>query len=491
MKNFSRVSRRWAISVAAVAALAGLLAGWSLPAISGNGRTMVPVLVSSVNAQNPETITGTFAPVVRKAMPAVVNISSSRVTRAPRSPFFESPFGDLFGGDPFGGAPRERRESGLGSGVIVNPDGYILTNNHVIERATEITVTLSNDKREFPAKVIGTDPPTDLALLKIEAKNLPVLVLSDSDKVKIGDLALAIGNPFGLGETVTMGIISALGRSGINPQGYESFIQTDAAINPGNSGGALINTNGELIGINTAIISRSGGFQGIGFAVPSNMARMVMEQLLQSGKVTRGYIGVGIQEVTPAMARAFGMKEPRGVAVTSVEPGSPAAQAGIETGDVIVSFNGEPVSDLNAFRNRVAAMGPGAEIRLGINRDGKEQSLNVKLAELPTQMAGRQEEPARGPGGVIEGVSVETLSAEQARRFGFPAGIEGVVVTQVAPSSKAYDAGLRPGDVIVSVNRRPVKTVAEYAQAVRQAGDPVLLRVNRRGQSLFVAVERK
>ena len=225
-----------------------------------------------------------------------------------------------------------------------------------------------------------------------------------------------------------------------------------------------------------AIISRSGGFQGIGFAVPSNMARMVMEQLLQSGKVTRGYIGVGIQEVTPAMARAFDLKEPRGVAVTSVEPGSPAAQAGIETGDVIVSFNGEPVSDLNSFRNRVAAMGPGADIRLGINREGKEQTLNVKLAELPAQTAGRQDEPARGRGGAIEGVSVENLTAEQARRFGFPAGSEGVVVTSVAPSSKAYDAGLRPGDVIVSVNRRPVKTVAEYAQAVRQAGDPVLLR---------------
>ena len=328
-----------------------------------------------------------FAPAVKKTLPAVVNISSSRVVRTPAGrempmdPFFRQFFGDEFGRQFR--VPRERREQSLGSGVIVSPNGYILTNNHVVNGATEIQVTLS-DKREFKARVVGTDAKTDIAVLRIDAADLPALTIGDSSKIQVGDFALAIGDPFGVGETVTMGIISATGRGNLGIEDYEDFIQTDAPINPGNSGGALINDRGELIGINTAILSHeSGGNQGIGFAIPVNLARQVMNQILEHGKVTRAYLGISMQELRPAMAKALGDPQLHGALVGDVTANSPAQKAGIQRGDIVLEVNGTPVSDTNQLRNAVSMMSPGSVVKLKVFRRGSERELSAVLAELP------------------------------------------------------------------------------------------------------------
>lgn len=431
-----------------------------------------------------------FAPVVKKVLPTVVNISSSKMVKTPTGSgqmpdelrqFFGEDFQDQFR------APREQREQGLGSGVIVSPEGYILTNNHVVDGATDVKVTLF-DKREYKARVIGTDPKTDIAVLKIDASGLPAIVVGDSSKVQIGDYALAVGNPFGVGKTVTMGIVSATGRSNLGIEAYEDFIQTDAPINPGNSGGALINDRGELVGINTAILAHeSGGNQGIGFAVPVNLARTVMDQILKNGKVTRAYLGIFPQDVTPAMAKAFGEKEPVGALVGDVSPNSPAERAGLLKGDIILQLNGKPVEDANQLRMSISMMSPESAVNLRVFRSGAERDFSVKLAELPVKEASVRSgsDSAKGE---LAGITVEDLDSQTARQLHVPANTAGVVVTDISPSSPAVDSGLRPGDVIQEVNRKPVRNTSDFEAAMRNAKDQTLLLVNRQGSTMYVAV---
>ena len=319
----------------------------------------------------------TFAPVVKAVLPAVVNISSTRVIRT--SGGSDNPFGDLFPG--FRMPDRPLRQQGEGSGVIVSPDGYIVTNNHVVDGATELNVSMS-DKREMTARVIGTDSQTDIALIKVDARDLPHVTLGSSAAVEVGDIALAIGNPFGLGQTVTMGIVSATGRGGLGIEDYEDFIQTDASINPGNSGGALVNTKGEMIGMNTAILSRSGGNQGVGFAVPVDMVRQVMTQLKEKGAVTRARLGVYFQELTPELSSALGVKASRGAVVAEIVPDGPAAKSGLRKDDVIVAMNGKDV-DGRSLRLAVGSMAPGTIIDLKVLRDGAEHKYSITLDRMP------------------------------------------------------------------------------------------------------------
>lgn len=434
-------------------------------------------------------VVDSYASVVKKVQPSVVNISTTVVRKVRGSDvpdFFEYFFG------PGVRPPREQRGQSLGSGVIVRPDGYLLTNAHVVEGATDIRVSLA-DKREFKATLIGSDPQTDIAVLKIDATGLPAIPFGDSSRAEVGDIVLAIGNPFGLGQTVTMGIIGATGRSGLNIEAYEDFIQTDAAINPGNSGGALVNTKGELIGINTAILSRSGGNQGIGFAVPVNLARHVMDQIIKNGKVVRGYMGAGIQDVTAELAKGFGLKEARGVAITQVEPDAPASKAGLRAGDIVLALNGVPVNSANELRLKISSTPPGTTVKLRVLReDGTTAELPVTLAQLP----GSEERAAAGPSsrgaksGSIDGVEVEEITPQLARQLRLPRGITGVVVTDVDPDSAAAQAGLRPGDVIQRINRQPVESMADFKRLVSQgAGKPLLLLVNRGGRTAFLVIE--
>ena len=438
-----------------------------------------------------------FAPVVRKVLPAVVSVSSTKISKIPTEffgggqvpddPFFRQFFGNSA---PQFNTPRqmpEQREHGLGSGVIMTPDGYILTNNHVVDGATQVQVTLA-DKREFAAKVIGTDAKGDLAVLKIDATNLPCITVGDSSKVQVGDYALAIGNPFGVGETVTMGIVSATHRSNLGIEQYENFIQTDAPINPGNSGGALVNDRGELIGINTAIIAHgSEGNQGIGFAIPVDMARGVMEQLVKNGKVTRAYLGILPQDVTPAMAKAFGATETRGALVGDVSPNSPAQRSGLERGDIVLDVNGKPVAGSNDLRMTISMMQPGADVNLRVARNGVERNVTVKLGELPAETASAKPQGEKSQSS-LSGVSVENLTPESAHDLGLPANTKGVVVTDVDPASQAADAGLRQGDVIQQVNRKPVTNTSDFEQALNSSKEENLLLVNRGGNTMFVAV---
>jgi serine protease Do len=442
-------------------------------------------------------IQASFAPVVEKDLPAVVNVSSSKVVRSNGNdaPFIMDPFFRQFFGDDFGRqlrAPRKQYERGLGSGVIVRSDGFILTNSHVIDGATDITVTLL-DKREFKAKVVGTDSKTDIGVLKVDAKDLPALTLADSTKVKVGDIALAMGQPFGLGHSVTMGIISAKGRNGLDTiEGYQDFIQTDAAINPGNSGGALVDVRGELIGINTAILTRSGGGnQGVGFAVPINMARSVMDQVIEHGKVVRGYMGVIAEDVTASMAKSFHLTDTRGVLMGDVTAGSPAAQAGIQRGDVITEMNGERTEDSNQLRLRISMTAPGTIVHFKLLRDGVEKNLSVKLTELPSDQA-RVRPPASPSSGsnALDGVSVQDLDYQTLRELNLPASTKGVVVTNLADGSSAVEAGIRPGDVIQEIDRSRTASLNDFERAMRRApGHTMVLLINRGGSTRYVAVE--
>jgi serine protease Do len=371
--------------------------------------------------------------------------------------------------------------------VIVSPEGYILTNNHVVDGATDVEVTLS-DKRQFKARVIGTDAKTDIAVLKIEASGLPAIVIGDSSKIQIGDYALAVGNPFGIGKTVTMGIVSATGRTNLGIEAYEDFIQTDAPINPGNSGGALINDGGELIGINTAIISNgSEGNQGIGFAVPVNLARAVVDQILKNGKVTRAYLGIVPQDLTPAIAKAFGDKDLHGALVGDVSADSPAQKSGLLKGDIITELNGKPVEDANQLRMSISMMSPDAGVTLKVFRNGAEREFAVKLAELPGKEASVRSESS-GTKSALAGVAVEDVDAQTARKLGVPVNTAGVVVTDISPASPAADSGLRRGDVIQEVNRQPVKNTSDFEAAMRNSKDQTLLLVNRQGSTMYVAV---
>ena len=451
--------------------------------------------------------------IVSVAAPAVVTIRTEGTAKMMPT-MFEGQDGqdgqdpeDLlrrFFGDRFGGGqgtqrgprtPRTQRapkQRALGSGVIVTTDGYILTNNHVVEGAEEIKVELTDD-RTVSAKLIGTDKPSDLALLKISAGDLHPIAIGNSENVKVGDVVLAVGNPLGIGQTVTMGIISAKGRStAVGDGGYEDFLQTDAPINHGNSGGALVNMRGELVGINSQILSSNDGNIGIGFAIPANMAKNVMEQLRTTGKVTRARLGVTVQGVTPEMAENLGLKQASGAIVSNVGEGSAAEKAGIKRGDIIQSFNGLPVHDTNTLRNRVAEAGPGSSASVVILRDGSEQKLTVKLDEAAASKAARngEREPAASEDKTSLGVAVTPLTPELAERAKASKNARGLLIEDVNPNGRAADAGIQAGDVIQEVNRQPVKSVDELKAALKQSsGRPTLLLIQRQGSDIFVTVK--
>ena len=458
-----------------------------------------------------------FSDIVKKTTPAVVNIAVTgrgeggrRRGGLPPGPFGKPP-GEEPGGEeaptpppmPHGSpSPHGRPEQSAGSGVVFDPSGYIVTNNHVVEGATQITVTL-NDRREFSAKIIGTDPKTDLAVIKIEAKNLSSLMWAEYDKLQVGDLVLAVGSPFGLSSTVTLGIISALGRGNVGIADYEDFIQTDAAINPGNSGGALVNMNGDLIGINTAIFSRTGGSEGVGFAIPSSIALDIVDSLQRTGKVVRGWMGVAIQEITPALAKSFKLPEDRkGVLISDVNENGPSYTAGIRRGDVVVAFNGKEVQGVSQLRNLVARTMVGKDAQVKVLRDGKEQMIAVKVAERPSDELLAKKEPAppkeqkeivKPPDNVLASLRVQALDSAVMSQLNIPAKTTGVVIASVEPGGQAEAAGLQRGDVIQEVNREAVKSLEEYQQAVNKIkkDELAVLLVSRQGNSLFVAVNPK
>jgi serine protease Do len=439
-----------------------------------------------------------FAPVVKKVAPAVVKVEvTGKATKmsAPEGFGLEDPFWRRFFGDQFGNRTPNRqftppRQRGLGSGVIVTKDGYILTNNHVVDGADDVKVTLQ-DGREFKAKTIGRDPKSDVAVIKIESKDLPVVPMADSSKVQVGDVVLAVGNPFGVGQTVTTGIVSATGRGNLGIEDYEDFIQTDAAINPGNSGGALVDAEGRLIGINTAIYSRTGGNQGIGFAIPSDLARGVMDSLISDGKVTRGYLGIMIQDVTPALAKEFKLKDHAGALVGDVVPKGPADKAGFKEGDVVLEFNGKKVADSRRLRLEVGQVRPGAKVPVKLLRDGTPKTLEVTVQQQPGT-----EELAKGGGsngtdtGTLNGVTVGDLDTQTREQLKVPETIKGVVVTDVQPESPAAEAGLKRGDVIQEINRKPVQSAEEAVKMTEHPKDKTtLLRIWSNGGSRFVVVD--
>lgn len=485
-------TKSWIASRPAVIGLAFLLGVVGLSVAQEKMSTNNPPASLKLANANEGPSRNSYAPVLKSVLPAVVNISSSKVVRGQSEsseemmPFFRQFFG---GGDGEGNfalpQPRDHREKSLGSGVIISPEGYLLTNNHVVDGATDVRVTLS-DKREFQGRVVGTDPKTDIAVLKIEASNLFPITIGDSAKAEVGDTVLAIGDPFGVGETVTKGIISATGRGNLGIEDYEDFIQTDAPINPGNSGGALINDRGELIGINTAIITHgSGGNQGIGFAVPSNLARTVMEEILKNGKVTRAYLGIFPQDVTPAIAKAFGEKDPNGVLVSDVSPNSPAEAAGLQRGDIILEVNGKPMTDSNQLRMTISMMQPGSEAKLKVVHGGSQRELTIKLRELPTEQAennNQTDDRQRASAGI----EVANLTPDLAQQLSLPATTTGVVVKRVNPSSPLADSGLREGDVVQEVNHQPVKNVSDFYNAMHKDATNPLLLVNRGGRTLFI-----
>lgn len=480
---------------------------------------------SEKQAVNPEELTTAlhfeqvFEKVVDQLKPAVVSITSVKVFKhkqqrqrnMPSDPFHGHPdqdqgqgpdrdqfrdFREFFGDDFFDRffKPRfpegEYKIQGLGSGVIVDSEkGYIVTNNHVVEDADELKVTLG-DKREFDGKIVGTDPQTDIAIIKVEGKDLPFAKLGDSDTIKVGQWAIAIGNPFGLSQTVSIGVISATGRANVGVAQYEDMIQTDAAINPGNSGGPLVNIRGEVIGINTAIFTRTGGYQGIGFAIPINMVKSVMKDLVEKGKVTRGWLGVAIQDVDPALAKSFNVTTTEGVLITDVQDNSPAKEAGFERGDIVMEYDGKSIRDVNHLRNVVAQTEVGKKVKVKVIRDGKEKEVLVKIGEQPAELF------ATGPGALPSerelGMTVQNLTEELADRLGIE-DKSGVVVTEVQPGSPAATSDIREGDLIKEVNRKKVGNVAEFKKALSEGDQEkgILVLVKRGAFSRYVIVKTK
>ena len=490
-------SRAAAIFAIGAFALAGVLVAAST---TGSTKSAIDLKRDTTPVAGGQLEAASFSSVVKRVSPAVVKITTE--TKAKRvaaqlPPGFDNPaFRQFFGGR----MPdmQTQPQSGLGSGVIVSADGYVVTNNHVIDGADVVTVALS-DGREFSAKVVGRDPQTDLAVVKIDAKDLPAVTFADSAKSEVGDRVLAIGNPFGIGETVTSGIVSAKGRNiGIlaEVEGYEDFIQTDAAINPGNSGGALVDVNGRLLGINTAILSRSGGFQGVGLAVPANLVSQVADSLVKTGKVTRGYLGVNIQNITPALADSFNLKSNKGALVADIVAGSPAAKAGLKEGDVITALNGEPVTDSNNLKNQVSAFAPGTKLNLDVLREGKTEQITATTTERPGAKGkgkGGLESLSKNNAndeGVLNGVAVDDLDRAGRRELNLPAKLKGAVITQVDPESASARAGLKAGDVILEINRQPVANAKDAIELSTKAeGKKTLLKLWSRGSTLYVVVD--
>jgi serine protease Do len=466
--------------------------------ISNPGLSSTPGIQSLASAEEPtiskeavdilSKTSQAMAEIAAAVKPAVVNISSTRTikTQGVPSPFFSDPFFRRFFGDEFGNSnrPSERKQASLGSGVIVDRDGYVLTNNHVIKDADEIRVRLS-DKREFKGKVVGADPKTDLAVVKIDSDHLPTIKWGDSDRLKVGETVIAIGNPFGLSQTVTSGIVSATGRANVGIADYEDFIQTDAPINPGNSGGALVNVRGELVGINTAIFSTSGGYQGIGFAIPTSMAKVVMDSLVHKGKVIRGWLGVSVQPVTPDLAQQFGLKEEKGVLVGDVTENSPAEKSGLQRGDVIVEYEGKEVNDPPTLRNLVSSTPPDKEIVMKLLRDGKTKTLKVTITELPAekqQLSGKSDN-------LLKGVHVQEITPELRRNLAIPKRITGVVITAIEEGSGAGEF-LEKQDVIMEVNKKKILNTKEYELAVSKtkSSQNILVLVYRKGATISVTL---
>src|SRR5262245_5255915 len=446
--------------------------------------------------------TNGFTEVAKAVTPAVVNITTVMTEKVAGGRSMPDELRDrmeeFFGGPngPFGPRgsrgpqipePRGHRSGGQGSGVIVSPDGYVLTNNHVIDGAREVTVTLP-DKREFQGTIVGTDPKTDLAVVKIDGHDLPAVAWGDASKLQVGEYVLAVGNPFGLSSTVTLGIVSALGRGHMGITQYEDFIQTDAAINPGNSGGALVNTKGELVGINTAIFSQTGGYQGVGFAVPTSMAKSIYENLVKNGKIVRGYLGVSLQDLTPALAKSFGLTDTKGVLISDVGDESPAGQAGLQQGDIVTTYQGLPIDDDLALQREVTKKAEGRSVPLRVIGDSDEMDLHVRIGEQPDKTKVAKTE-TRESAYAFAGVAVQDLDRDTAKKLGVNAKTQGVVVTAVEPDSSAEKAGVIRGDVIREINRQPVKSVKDFKKVSTELrkGENVLILIERRGNALFLS----
>lgn len=491
-----RTLRRYSIIAGGAALVAGsmlTLIPWS-QAEDAAENPPAKVKVSEEPTSSDGGYTRSYAQVVKKVIPSVVKVEVSKpveemVGRMPDLPFFRN----FPGQDPRGqSGPRARSfkapmEQGAGSGVLVTEDGYILTNNHVVEDAEKISVTLT-DGRKFTAKVVGRDPQTDIAVIKVDSQDLPAITLANSDRIEVGDVVLAVGNPFGLGQTVTSGIVSAKGRATLGLD-YEDFIQTDAAINPGNSGGALVDADGRLVGINTAILSRSGGNQGIGFAVPVNLARWVMDGLVENGSVQRGFLGVMIQDVNAGLAQAFDLGEVQGALVSEVTPDSPADKAGLKSGDVITEFDGKSVEDSRRLKLAVGATEPGKTVEVTVIREGKPETFKIALKKVPGARMADGSPSLGSRGEALAGVGVADLDGEARKMMNLPQQVQGVVVTQVEESSPAHEAGLRPGDVITEINRNAVKDADEAMAACEKSQDVTLVKIWRGGVSRYLVVD--
>jgi serine protease Do len=464
-------------------------------AAGGVARAAEPIDLSAAG--------GGFAPMVKKVAPSVVTVFSSRTVHpeAAAAPWMDDDpiLRHFFGGDPRSGSPREQKQRGLGSGVVVRADGFILTNNHVVEEADEVKVGFADGSDEYVAKVVGTDPKTDIAVLKIDAgkRQLTPIEFGDSTKVEVGNLVLAIGNPFGVGQTVTMGIVSAVGR-GVGIADYEDFLQTDASINPGNSGGALVDTAGKLVGVNTAIISPTGANLGIGFAVPVNLARGIMDSIIEKGKVVRGYLGVMIQPITPDLAKALELPGESGALVGDVQDDSPADKAGLKAGDVITTIDGTKVDDARHLRLMVAQMPPGKKIAIVALRDGKEKTFEATLQDLADTAADKRagrggprgQRQNHNAGGGQLGIRLDELSDDSRRAFHVPPEVAGAVITEVRPGSKADEAGIKPGMVVIGVGKTAVDSPEAAAKAIDEAKGDVLLRVWQDGGRLYIVIHR-
>ncbi|MGH7995397.1 MAG: DegQ family serine endoprotease [Opitutaceae bacterium] len=489
--SIPRLRRSATYGAAGIFAAAGLFAALHATQIPPRH----PELNIKIDTSNVRSAVAAFsyAPVVKRVAPSVVKITVELEARNLSLGAGAIPFGDPFFRQFFGNRPpqiQQAPESGLGSGVIVSSNGYIVTNNHVVDGAKDVTVTLA-DGRQFKARVIGRDPETDVAVIKIDAHHLPAITFAPSKDVEVGDRVLAIGNPFGIGETVTTGIVSATGRHAAGLKlDYEDFIQTDAAINPGNSGGALVDADGRLIGINTAILSKTGGFQGVGFAVPSDLVKSVADSLVATGRVDRGYLGVSVQDLTTTLADSFGISGKTGALVSDVRADSPAARAGLKSGDVIVGMNGAPVEGASQLSLAVAEAGPGAHLTLQVEREGKSRTIDVTTIEKPNTNLGQGESSSSGDQSVLKGVGVSDIDGPTRAELNLPDRLHGALITEVAPDSAAARAGLRPGDVILEINRHPVdsaKTAVDLSE--HASGRRTLVKLWSHGNTVYVVVD--